>query len=88
MRWPADDAISVTTPHIQPKHAPIAVNAGTLHVIKVVRNGKEIGTYAAFVGREDEIFSRAAALLHSPPPPPAPAEPRVPVVRPTPHVSP
>lgn len=43
-RWPADHAISVTTQHIRPKHAPIAVNAGTLQVIKVVRNGKEIGT--------------------------------------------
>jgi hypothetical protein len=43
-RWPADHAISITSQHIRPKHAPIAVNAGTLHVIKVVRNGKEIGT--------------------------------------------
>lgn len=43
-RWPADHAISVTTQQIRPKHAPIAVNAGTLQVIKVVRNGKEIGT--------------------------------------------
>lgn len=42
-RWPADHAISVTTQHIRPKHAPIAVTAGTLQVIKVVRNGKEIG---------------------------------------------
>lgn len=43
-RWPADHAISITSQHIRPKHAPIAVNAGTLQVIKVVRNGKEIGT--------------------------------------------
>lgn len=43
-RWPTDHAIVVTTQSIRPKHAPISVNAGTLHVVKVVRNGKEIGT--------------------------------------------
>lgn len=48
-RWPADHAISITTQHIRPKYAPIAVNAGTLQVIKVVRNGKEIGTKAVWL---------------------------------------
>lgn len=48
-RWPADHAISVTTQHIRPTYANISVNAGTLHVVKVVRNGKEIGTTPVFV---------------------------------------
>jgi hypothetical protein len=48
-RWPADHAISVTTQRILPTYAHIAVTAGTLHVIKVVRNGKEIGTKPVWV---------------------------------------
>lgn len=48
-RWPTDHAISITTQRILPTTANIAVNAGTLHVIKVIRNGKEIGTKPVFV---------------------------------------
>lgn len=48
-RWPADHAISVTTQRILPMYARIAVTAGTLQVIKVVRNGKEIGTRPVWV---------------------------------------
>lgn len=43
-RWPADHAIAVTTQVIRAENAPIAVTAGTLHVVRVVRDGKVIGT--------------------------------------------
>lgn len=48
-RWPADHAISITTHHILPTHAKISVTGGTLTVVKVVRNGKEIGTKPVYV---------------------------------------
>lgn len=42
-RWPTDHAIFVITQSIRPKYANIAVDAGTLYVVKIVRNGKEHG---------------------------------------------
>jgi len=62
-RWPAGHAISITTQHILPTTANIAVTAGTLHVVKVIRNGKEIGTkpvYVIQVSRDTDNLSDGA----------------------------
>jgi len=53
-RWPSGYAIVVTTQQVRPKSMKLAVNVGTLHVVKVVTSGNEIGTRPVWFAQADD----------------------------------